>query len=621
MSNAIVNSLPIVAATLAEQSGITLSIGGTTAYTNGQHVNLPALPLEVSETTAMLAYGYLYHEGGHIRYTDFSCIAKLEKAIEREVLNTLEDGRIETRTMQDFPGAKIRLEGLSKILDTEPLPATTPTPPVLFQQYVFLQMVTGELGREWCFPLWEQSRKQFTEVFGENLRTKVEALIGNTSKLLSTASLLGTVRALVAALEQAKDEEEKKANQEQEQPEPQNAQSDPATGDDDADSDDGTPQSQQDADTQPQYDGETGNTPDQPEEKGSEDAEGAGAQQQTGDGAEQQPAGTAGDGGSPGQQDSDPAGADDAGNPQCGDKLQSKIAQAIQAVLDAQDEDFGPGRDDKIEAHLADSAGNETGKPVSMMQAIKPEAGGADYIPHPQVADSVRQLRYRLRALLEAETKTRHTVRTAGTRLAGSRLFRLETGNTDVFRHTTKRRGVNTAISLLLDQSSSTDDTVEDRRIYQVATDSAFALAEAVEGVKGVAMAVNAFPYYVEDQYVPGLLRVKGFGEGLRKARPAFGSVTPQGLTPMAEALMSAAIELYNRKEDRKILICPTDGQPDDGVQVRYVIDMIEKMGIELVGIGIKFDDVKGYFKDSLVVNSVKELPQSLIATLDRLLN
>ena len=191
-----------------------------------------------------------------------------------------------------------------------------------------------------------------------------------------------------------------------------------------------------------------------------------------------------------------------------------------------------------------------------------------------------------------------------------------------MFRHKTSRKGLNTAIELLLDESGSMAEKVgASKSLYNIAVDSAYAMAEAVESIKGVSTSVSAFPYYGEDESSVSRLKVKQYGESLRQARNGFGAVLPNGTTPMAEALMSAAVELYLRDEDRKILICATDGEPDDALALHEVVREIEKMGIELVGIGIKHNGVGTYFRDHLVIQTVQEMPQKLMETLQRLLD
>lgn len=64
-------SLPIVAAALGRNCGVTIEIGGSGAYTNGKVISLPFLELETPESERKLL-GLLCHECGHVRFSEFN---------------------------------------------------------------------------------------------------------------------------------------------------------------------------------------------------------------------------------------------------------------------------------------------------------------------------------------------------------------------------------------------------------------------------------------------------------------------------------------------------------------------------------------------------------------------
>lgn len=82
-------------------------IGGKGAYTDGNTIHLPALPLESNETLIGLARGYIDHESAHIRETrfDWLLLANLTP-LEKHVWNTFEDWRVEHRLARLFPGCR-----------------------------------------------------------------------------------------------------------------------------------------------------------------------------------------------------------------------------------------------------------------------------------------------------------------------------------------------------------------------------------------------------------------------------------------------------------------------------------------------------------------------------------
>ena len=80
----------------------------------------------------------------------------------------------------------------------------------------------------------------------------------------------------------------------------------------------------------------------------------------------------------------------------------------------------------------------------------------------------------------------------------------------------------------------------------------------------------------------------------------------------MAEALWYAASQLIYRKEERKIIMVITDGEPDHQADTQDIISLCERSGIELVGVGIQTDSVERLFKSSVTVLDLASLKSSL---------
>ena len=93
--NTIQGALPLVARAVGRRLDVTVEIGGSDAYTDGTHIQLPALPLDMScENMATLAFGYLEHEAAHVRYTDMDNF-KPDNGLHQMFTNIFEDVRIE----------------------------------------------------------------------------------------------------------------------------------------------------------------------------------------------------------------------------------------------------------------------------------------------------------------------------------------------------------------------------------------------------------------------------------------------------------------------------------------------------------------------------------------------
>ena len=97
----------MVASVLGRKYGVQVIIGGSGAYTDGNTIHLPALPLDCDETLIGLARGYLDHEAAHIRETRFDWLKLANLTpLEMHVWNTFEDWRVEHRLARLFPGCR-----------------------------------------------------------------------------------------------------------------------------------------------------------------------------------------------------------------------------------------------------------------------------------------------------------------------------------------------------------------------------------------------------------------------------------------------------------------------------------------------------------------------------------
>lgn len=106
------NVLEKVARIVARQNNIEVVIQGNTAYTNGKRIVLPMLEDVTEELKADLG-GFLDHEVAHCKYTDFEAYGKIRERFLRELVNAIEDSRIELLLPLEYPGTALSLERLN----------------------------------------------------------------------------------------------------------------------------------------------------------------------------------------------------------------------------------------------------------------------------------------------------------------------------------------------------------------------------------------------------------------------------------------------------------------------------------------------------------------------------
>jgi cobalamin biosynthesis protein CobT len=119
------------------------------------------------------------------------------------------------------------------------------------------------------------------------------------------------------------------------------------------------------------------------------------------------------------------------------------------------------------------------------------------------------------------------------------------------------------------------------------------------------------------------LRRVKKWSEpasrALEKMAAACGSSA--GGTPLGQSILIASKDLLARPEKRKVLMCFTDGGPDDPVLASDACVEAERAGIQLVLIGILNDSVKHLHDRYAVVNDAAKLSGATFEELTKALH
>ena len=179
-----------IARVLSRRDAITVHIQGNTASTNGRIITIPDLGNRLDGRRITLLYGYLFHEIGHCRYSDFRLWQDRSLSPElRSLTNLLEDIAVETYMGREYPGCLETLTLLnSEILENLPDPLSS----LLLNG---LKLVSGQ-------PLAETPDPQLAQAcFGED----VFDLLAETCEPAScTADRLDLARLLLARLKDRK---------------------------------------------------------------------------------------------------------------------------------------------------------------------------------------------------------------------------------------------------------------------------------------------------------------------------------------------------------------------------------------------------------------------------------
>lgn len=523
-SKDVLSCLPLLASVLGNKYGVQITIGGNKAYTDGNTIHIPSLPLECNSETISLARGYCDHESAHIRHTDFTAIRDANMdAVTFNLFNSIEDWRVERCISDIFPGCRQNLNlWIKKLLeDYDITRAGEKSPALVILEYVILTT------NSWSVPeisyLCDMSRAKIQSFF-RGLEKKIDDILLNARTYCpDTSSAINYALQLSRCIHQW---------------------------------------------GRPEY------------EDHDKHSENSNFQQTVKEFIN-----------STGEQDSDNK------NIPC-IKEHKDISEVLQHnERDTQDtaqncsnrqllEDMFTSSPQDLPRHLGDML-RETlcmaAKTNRQHGRIEVASIGCKRVASLTMEEKVgaltscNALRHRLHGLLQSQVMRRCRTGRMG-KLYPPRLYRLSVGNPRVFRMESVQQGLDTAVHILMDTSGSMCGTP-----MYLAQKACFAVAKALENIKGVSTAVTAFPAIGKPESVVPLIR---HGD---RVTDRF-SIRASGDTPLAPALWWTLQDIFIQKERRKIIIVLTDGVPNSADLCKDVINKIQGLGVEIYGIGILSD-------------------------------
>lgn len=217
----------------------------------------------------------------------------------------------------------------------------------------------------------------------------------------------------------------------------------------------------------------------------------------------------------------------------------------------------------------------------------------------------VAALSAQLQALMQAKVLRKRKSGLFG-KLDHNRLHRIACNNPRVFLTNTEKREVNTEVIILGDTSGSM------RYIKELTSISIYAVLSALRKIHGVSSAVYGFSGY-------GLSIMSEFNTPLYRSNLYIAK--PNGSTPGGSAVQRILQKFSLHKPDtRRILLLMTDGDFPGGERklFRAVHEDAKAMGIDIIGVGIKSNEVEDLFDkgDFFVINDIAQLAPKLFEIL-----
>lgn len=601
------------------RKGVRVVFQGDKAETDGETVIIPALDLnkDLSDNEADIIRGYIDHEAGHVKHTDFSAWTKaIEEAQKRNdklfavTLNALEDMRLERKVLEEYPGSSKHLRATGEAVNE-----------AFKEKFGRDTEALKDWGKVGPYTITMAGRKRMGTIgpVGEKLLKKVAEPIAK--KADEWAALVEHCNSTKDVIELAKRVCKELA--------------------DEAAKDSGTPPEAAVATPGKAVEGEYNVS----------DTELSDERDRNGGGG----AGAEGIGRTTTAQEvmrrlmNDPIEID----------MGEAITKSLRSAARMGSDSYIPFTISEDKWHTRH---DQPGKYKGWSITSDPTQPQYDYTLGPTLAHRVNDIRYRdaadalvgnigvMKRKLERALQAKLNREWDGGKLYGRldtrRLVAAVQGSQNVYKLRTEAPDLDTAAVLLIDLSGSMIG-----REIQLAQQATIALAEVFDKV-GVPFAVHGFKV-VSGVTNPDTLRAfrdakdkghkysrwspidmiefKDFDDNMRVARRALGSIVAMagGNNCDGESVMYSYQRLAKRREQKKIMLVLSDGMPATdssypghlAQHLRNVVAYIERQpGTHLVGIGIQSDAVQRFYSRYTVLHCADDLTKTTMDHISRLI-
>ena len=574
------------------------------AYTDGKEITLPSLPdnLEFNHEEVMTMRGLLDHEAGHVRHTNFDSVQKFSKTQSQQAFsigNTLEDIRLESLVMEEYPGSQKNFHVMRESIGAKELEYTkankelftTITAPAI-QSAIIRAGTLGYAG---------ENNKAMYDMLPDRFKAWGKKFSDLARQCKNTDEILNLALAVEKLLE------ESTLNKE---PEPMPEDGEKGTG-----SGKGLDGDPEDFEFDPNGDFTEGKTPRS--------------------------------GGIPKEL------KDAQGNKMLEGPIEW-IKETTRGKVDKyMSEVKASGKDYRVLSTRYDEVFTKTStnKRKDYRQKQMVESTAAEYeAVKMKLGGLVNTMKAKLRrALMAKESRDWDFAREFG-RLDTKRIVAGSLGSPVVYKQRKDRMELDTAVHFLIDLSGSMSGSK-----CKVAMEATVAFSECLEGTQikyqisgfdngGDGDGLSDLVYKAQSsrkvyhRYEPlNLFKFKDFNQTLQLAKGPISCIgsCASGNNSDRDAVIWAYHELLQRPEKRKILFVLSDGQPANAtinVRDEYsarsplvkglkdAIDECGEHGVECVGVGILTDHVKNIYPKSVSITKVDDLSGAIFNQLSNLL-
>lgn len=645
--------------------GITVTQRGISAYVqpgaDGEPalVNLPYLPDNASDELCAAIQGFLDHEVAHILFTDFKAMNAIHDQSLHNMVNIIEDTRIEREMGKRFQGSahNISVTGqffLDKYVKPQIREASKKGDVNAVKALVMVPALRAMAGQQ-IFKEWLDNHPDMKAAIADEVE-KIEHLASKLEGCPTTTDAVTLAQEVMTALGRATSGGgaggAPSPKRKKPKAKPKAASGKPMPGKGGGSKDE--PESEEEDDEE-EGSGLPGGSSSSDSEEGEEGEGGGGESEEEVSGAGEGEEGDEAESDEEGEDESESESEGEDDEPEPGEDEEDTNYGDSQGFLDALDKESANGFDDTMSRLITNDAtaaakdaqyliytkDHDVIEPLHIGSGFKPEMTKkmADEVDH-MVAPLQKDLE---RAISARSLSVWENGRRSG-RLHAGNLSRLAVGDGRVFRKKHESTSKDVAVELVIDMSGS----MWGGKIHTAAK-AAYALASVLDrlNIKSETICFTTGEIHdeekiekeekrlgkrfsrVESLYMPIL---KSFNERMQstEVRNRFGWL-PNCDTLRnnvdGECIEIAARRLMQRREKGKILIVLSDGAPachgGGGSVFQHLKDTVGKIegaGVRVVGIGIQSEAVKQFYKRHMIINDVSELPSRVMKELRALL-
>lgn len=192
LSHAITTS----AAIFGRNENVNVIFEGSQAKTDGNEIVLPAMPLnaDISEETAQVIRGFIDHEAGHIRHTDFAVVNSIKDESLMKIWNSIEDIWLERRVREEYIGSEKNLRATAEFVSAKEMEFLSDDKKLLEE------VSAGSIGLAIC----KQGRMDYTaennkavfDMLPDNMKKWSEKWVSSIDKCYSSTDNLALASAI-----------------------------------------------------------------------------------------------------------------------------------------------------------------------------------------------------------------------------------------------------------------------------------------------------------------------------------------------------------------------------------------------------------------------------------------